>query len=138
MRARHIWMVATLVGALAGCGGGGEEPAAVSTTSGGLSAEAKAAAEAAAGIPPKPDQKTADAYLAALRKIDPDIVGDKDPERIIDRGRDQCRTIKDFPDDQDKVLMFANARFTSPEQPNGFGDDVAKKINAVVKKYLCP
>jgi hypothetical protein len=127
-----------LVGALAGCGGSEEAPEATKTTPGGLSAEARAKAEAAAGIPPKPDQATADAYLAALRKIDPEIVGDKDPERIIDRGRDQCRTIKDFPDDQDKVLMFANTRFTSPDNPNGFGDATAKKINAVVKKYLCP
>ncbi|WKU03747.1 hypothetical protein [Micromonospora sp. HUAS LYJ1] len=131
-------MVAALVGALAGCGSSEDAPQAAPTTPGGLSSEAIEKAEEAAGIPPKPDQKTAEAYLAALRKIDPEIVGDKDPDRIIDRGRDQCSTIKGFPDDQAKVIMFVNTRFTSPDHPDGFGDAKAKKINEVVKKYICP
>lgn len=138
MRARHVAVAVVAAVALAGCGSSDATPEAAPTTPSGLSSEAIAKAEEAAGIPPEPDQKTADAYLAALRAIDPDIVGDKDPERIIDRGRDQCRTIKDWPNDEAKVLKFANARFTSPEQPNGFGDAKAKKINEAVRKYLCP
>ncbi|SCL16327.1 hypothetical protein GA0074692_6863 [Micromonospora pallida] len=138
MRARHVAVAVVAAIALAGCGSSEETPEATPTTPGAISSEAVEKALEAAGIPPKPDQKTADAYLAALRKIDPDIVGDKDPDRIIDRGRDQCRTIKDWPNDEAKVIMFANTRFTSPDQPNGFGEAKAKKINEVVRKHLCP
>ncbi|EEP73498.1 hypothetical protein MCAG_03825 [Micromonospora sp. ATCC 39149] len=130
--------MAMAVIALAGCGSSGESPEAAPTTPGGLSSEAIEKAEKAAGIPPKPDQKTADAYLAALRKIDPEIVGDKDPDRIIDRGRDQCTTIREWPDDEAKVIKFVNTRFTSPDHPDGFGTAKAKKINEVVHRHLCP
>ncbi|RGC68419.1 hypothetical protein C5N14_13615 [Micromonospora sp. MW-13] len=138
MRARQVAVAAVAVIALAGCGSSEKTPEAASTTPGALSSEAIAKAEEAAGIPPKPDQATADAYLAALRKIDPEIVGDKDPDRIIDRGRDQCSSIKEWPDDEAKLIKFANTRFTSPDHPEGFGATKAKKINEVVRKYICP
>ncbi len=138
MRARHVLVVAALVAALAGCGSSEDTPAAAPTTSQGLSPEDIAKAAEAAGIPPKPDDATASAYLAALRKIDPQIVGDNDPDKLIDRGRDQCTTIKEWPDDQAKQVKFANTRFTSPEHPEGFGTTKAKKINAAVRKYICP
>ncbi|MFF5079422.1 hypothetical protein ACFY36_20385 [Actinoplanes sp. NPDC000266] len=142
MRVRRIWFSAAAMmaaGVLAGCGDTEQAPEAIpTTTSPQAKANAIAAAEKAAGIPPKPDDKTAAAYIAALRKINPDIVGDKDLDRIIDRGRDQCVSIKEFTDDEAKVLKFANSRFTSPDHPEGFGNATAKKINLVVKKYICP
>ncbi|MFF0721350.1 hypothetical protein [Micromonospora sp. NPDC003816] len=137
MKARRVAAAAVLLIALAGCGSSETatpEAAAPSV----ISSDAVEKAAAAAGIPPKPDEETAAAYLAALTKIDPDIVGDKDPDRIINRGRDQCSSIKEWPDDEAKLLMFVNARFTGPDHPNGFGDAKAKKILAAVKKHICP
>ncbi|WP_309238181.1 hypothetical protein [Actinoplanes aureus] len=136
---------ALALGVLSGCGREAEEPAApeVAAPTPDAAANSKAAAaiaeaEKAAGIPPKPSDEIAAKYLAALRKINPEIVGDTDPERLIDRGRDQCVTIKSFPDEPDKVLMFTNTRFSSPDHPNGLGDATAKKINKVIVKYICP
>lgn len=95
-------------------------------------------AEAAAGIPPKPDAVTQAAYIADLRAIDPDIIGKKDEERIVDRGRDQCSSIKKFPNDRAKLVDLTNKRFTAPDHPDGFGLAKAAKILNVVHKRLCP
>jgi len=95
-------------------------------------------AEAAVGIPPKPDAVTQAAYIADLRAIDPDIIGKKDEETIVDRGRNQCRSIKDFPKDRAKLVELTNKRFTSPNHPDGFGLVKAGKILDVVHKRLCP
>ncbi|SCL42205.1 hypothetical protein GA0074692_6709 [Micromonospora pallida] len=85
MRARHVAVAVVAAIALAAAVAA-RRPGGDSNHAGAISSEAVEKALEAAGIPPKPDQKTADAYLAALRKIDPDIVGDKDPDRIIDRA----------------------------------------------------
>lgn len=84
------------------------------------------------------DPDTEAAYLAALRRIDPDIVGKKSPDTIVDRGRNQCDSISKWPDDEQKLIEHVNVRFTAPGHPDGFGDAKAKKILKVVRKYVCP
>jgi hypothetical protein len=94
-------------------------------------------AEAAAGIPPKPDSATQRSYVTELTAIDPDIVhGDED--QAVDRGRDQCSSVKEWPGDQTKLVDLTQRRFTSPDHPEGFGPDKSAQILAVVRKYLCP
>ncbi|MFI5937856.1 hypothetical protein [Actinoplanes sp. NPDC051494] len=100
--------------------------------------EAMEQALADAGIPPKPDAVTSSKYLAALKRINPELVEDRDPASLIDRGRDQCNSIKSFPDDEAKWLWWTNQRFTSPEHPEGFGDATAAKILDVVRTHICP
>jgi hypothetical protein len=89
------------------------------------------------GIPPTPDPKTWKAYIADLTAIDPAIVHGKE-EKVVDRGRNMCSSVKETPDDQAKLVKLTNQRFTSPDHPDGFGDAKAKKILAAVRKHICP
>jgi hypothetical protein len=89
-----------------------------------------------AGLPPIPDQATADAYIAALDAIDPRIDRD-DPESAIDRGRNQCSTIRANPDRAAQVDAV-NQRFTSLERPTGWGPEVSEQILDIVHTHLCP
>lgn len=95
-------------------------------------------AGALAGIPPKPSPQNRAAFLAALNRIDPDIIGNKDPDRIIGRGRDQCSSVKNRPDDQAYLVRTTNIRFTAPDHPGGFGEARAALILKAVRRYLCP
>lgn len=89
------------------------------------------------GIPPEPDQATADAYIAALDAIDPGITrGDR--ASAIDRGRDVCSTIRSHPDDRAHQVETTNQRFTSPDHPDGWGPEVAEQLLDVVHQHLCP
>lgn len=98
-----------------------------------------AAAEApkGKGIPPKPDAATQAKYIAALTAIDPDVVNTK-PDKAVDRGRNQCETIANFPTDKQKQTDLTNQRFTSPTHPDGFGPAKAAKILDAVHTHLCP
>ncbi|MFE4397219.1 MULTISPECIES: hypothetical protein [Streptomycetaceae] len=96
-----------------------------------------ASAAPTASIPPKPDEATTAAYIAALKAIDPEIVGDK-PDRAVSRGRDQCRSVADSPKDTAGLVDLANKRFTSPKHPDGFGAEKSAKILQVVRKHICP
>ncbi|MEK8108667.1 hypothetical protein NKG94_34535 [Micromonospora sp. M12] len=78
-----------------------------------------------------------DAYLAALRKIDPRSSATRTPTGWS-TGAGPVHQHQEWPNDQATVLKFANTRFTSPEHPNGFGDTKAKKINEAVRKHICP
>ncbi|BBH68600.1 hypothetical protein ACTI_52850 [Actinoplanes sp. OR16] len=148
MRARLVWAVTTAMtaaGMVAGCGGdsdggsvGALAPVTVATVDPSAAAAAVAEAEKAAGLPPMPDEEAVDGYLAALEKINPEIVSATDPDQLVDRGRNQCVTIKDYGDDEEKVVKWANTRFSSPDHPDGFGVVTAEKINEVVEEYLCP
>lgn len=120
--------------ALAACGSDADPAPPTSEV---LAATTTAEAAVPAVSPPKPDEATAAAYLAALQAIDPAIVGDK-PERAIDRGRAQCDTITKYPADTTKQTENAQVRFTSPQHPNGFGPEKSARINGVVKQYICP
>ncbi|MFE3887695.1 hypothetical protein ACFXPQ_33120 [Streptomyces lydicus] len=107
------------------------------TAPGASSTEDMAGAEASAGIPPKPDAAVRLAYIRALTGIDPDIVHGKEA-KAVDRGRNQCQTIHDFPKDTLKQASMAEKRFTSPHHPQGFGKAKAALIVVAVHTNLCP
>ncbi|BAL89702.1 hypothetical protein AMIS_44820 [Actinoplanes missouriensis 431] len=142
MRPRRLWEGAIIVlaaGLLTACGGPEDEEApATAAVDAAAATEADQRAQEQAAIPPKPDEDTAAAYIAALKAINPEITKDREPERLVDRGRDQCATIKTFPNEPEKVVMYTNMRFTSPGHPDGFGKATAKQINAVIVEHLCP
>jgi hypothetical protein len=125
MQVRNAVLTAGAVLALAGCGTPPATPAPEPDT-------------VVTGIPPVPPRDRWGAYIAALNAIDADIVGSKGEQALVDRGRDQCGSVNDWPDDQDKLLELTNKRFTAPDHPDGFGLDTAAKILAVVRAHLCP
>ncbi|MEV5125099.1 hypothetical protein AB0K49_20290 [Streptomyces decoyicus] len=89
------------------------------------------------GIPPEPDAAAKLGYLRALTGIDPDIVHGKE-DKAVDRGRNQCQTIRNFPKDKPKQAEMAEMRFTSPSHPEGFGKVKAAQIVEAVHTNLCP
>lgn len=129
-----VWLVTVVVGALGVCCLGG-----VVAVINGADGDEQAASDpvAAAGIPPEPDAVTRGAYIDALDAIDPDIVYD-DQDKAVDRGRNLCSSVKQWPTDQAKLVGLAEQRFTSPDHPEGFGDAKAKQILAAVRQYICP
>ncbi|MFF0409029.1 hypothetical protein ACFYUY_01160 [Kitasatospora sp. NPDC004745] len=112
-------------------------PSAPATDGGSTAAPAKPAPPADAGLPAKPDGGLTDKLVAALKAIDPAIVGDK-PDQAVDRARNQCQAMYQFPKDKAKLVELANQRFTSPDHPQGFGPDTAAKINDALRATLCP
>ncbi|MFE2879341.1 DUF732 domain-containing protein [Streptomyces roseus] len=97
---------------------------------------ALASAAAAAGIPPSPAPAQRAAYLAALNKIDPEIVNGKD-DKAISRGLSQCQSMKDGKDPAKRVAS-AEKRFIGPTHPDGFGPGKSTLIVAAVLANLCP
>jgi hypothetical protein len=95
-------------------------------------------AEPYTGLVPTPDAETQAAYLAALAAIDPAIIGDKDPRTLVNRGRDQCGSVAEWPDDEERLIELTNRRFTSPDHPQGFGPEKAARILDAVRTYICP
>ncbi|MDY0809952.1 hypothetical protein [Kitasatospora purpeofusca] len=75
--------------------------------------------------------------MAALDAIDPAIVGGK-PEQAVDRARNQCQAMYQFPKDRAKLIDLANQRFTDPAHPQGFGAEKAEKILDALRTVLCP
>ncbi|MEO3751259.1 DUF732 domain-containing protein [Streptomyces sp. B6B3] len=143
-----IGVLVLLVAAVAVLSGGGDDGAAddgaasqfqdqTSTEGEPMSEEEREALLDEAGIAPEPDAATADAYLAALDAIDPEIDGD-DPESAISRGRDTCRTIHDHPDDRAQQIEQTNQRFTHPDHPDGWGRETAERILDAAHEHLCP
>ncbi|MER6316616.1 DUF732 domain-containing protein [Streptomyces sp. NPDC001581] len=94
------------------------------------------AAHSAAGIPPSPAPEQRAIYLAALNKIDPEIVNGKD-DKAISRGLSQCQSMKDEKDPTKRVES-TNRRFIGPSPPDGFGPTKAAFILAAVQTNLCP
>ncbi|WP_316524715.1 hypothetical protein [Kitasatospora brasiliensis] len=103
----------------------------------GASAPAKPAPPADAGLPAKPNADLTTKLVAALDAIDPAIVGGK-PDKAVDRARNQCQSIYQFPKDKQKLTDLANQRFTSSDHPQGFGPETAAKINEALLATLCP
>ncbi|MER5432523.1 hypothetical protein [Streptomyces sp. NPDC002588] len=97
----------------------------------------RTAKKGGAALPPRPDTKGEAAYVRALTAIDPDIVHDKE-DQAVERGRDQCATLREFPDDREKQIGAALRRFTSPGHPDGFGRAKTTRIVDAVHTNLCP
>lgn len=89
-------------------------------------------------LPPNPAPAEWKAYIAALNDIDPDIIGTKSEQTMVDRGRNQCVSIRLHPDDMKELVRSVNYRFTAPGYPGGFGDEKSEAILAAVRKYICP
>jgi peptidoglycan hydrolase-like protein with peptidoglycan-binding domain len=86
-------------------------------------------AEAAAGIPPKPDAATRTALLAVLKAINPALVADED--KAIDNARNQCSTINGG----GNADASAQARFSTSDHEVTAAE--AQAINAALKSALC-
>ena len=93
---------------------------------------------AESNIPPPPSSRNAAMFLVALEAINPELLEDRHSEALINRGRDQCATIKDWPGDEGKWVWWAEQRFTSPAHPQGLGPATAKRVIAAARKYICP
>lgn len=102
-------------------------PAVVGTADSGDSSEA----EKAAGIPDAPTGAARDAYLAAIRDVDPAIV--EDEEKAIDAGRNQCSHLAA---PNDKSDWLAAQRFGNDARP--LTDAQGKALNAALRATLCP
>lgn len=89
------------------------------------------------GIVPAPDESTAAAYVAALNAISPEIV-DGNPAKAVSRGRNQCDSIRNFPDDRERLIDYVRIRFNSDRHPDGFDRETSGKILDVVRAHLCP
>ncbi|MGW4891863.1 hypothetical protein ACWEQL_06295 [Kitasatospora sp. NPDC004240] len=100
-------------------------------------APAKPAPPSDAGLPAKPDAAATAKVIAALEAIDPAIVGGK-PEQAVDRARNQCQSMYQFPKDRAKLIELADQRFTAPDHPQGFGPEKAEKIVDALRTTLCP
>jgi hypothetical protein len=92
-------------------------------------------------VPPKPSEDATKAFIAELNAIDPDIVHGK-PDKAIDRARDQCTSIRAWHDAEPKLvevrlIELTRQRFTSPAHPDGFGSEMAARILAAVRTYIC-
>ncbi|MEU9165101.1 DUF732 domain-containing protein [Streptomyces sp. NPDC048424] len=98
--------------------------------------EAPDSTASAAGIPPSPASEQRVIYLAALNKIDPEIVNGND-DKAISRGLNQCQSMKDEKDPTKRVES-TNKRFIGPNHPDGFGPTKAAFILAAVQTNLCP
>ncbi|MER5987065.1 hypothetical protein [Streptomyces sp. NPDC001787] len=132
-------VAASLLAALTACGGGNDEkPAGKGSASAPSEAEREAAREAA-GLPPEPSATARYAFLEALDDIDERISKPGTDERTVDRGLNQCGSIKSFPDDRDKLVELTLDRFTIPTRlPDINNADTGGKILDAVHHHLCP
>ena len=137
MRTRTILGTLAALALLTACGGGDEESTAENKPSKApsLSAEEREKIREDAGLPSPTDEQKA-AYIKALNAIDADIVHGKD-EKAIDRGLNQCSSIKRY-DDEAKLVEMTNSRFSSPSAPEGHGEAIAKQILKATHENLCP
>ncbi|MFE9797102.1 hypothetical protein ACFYRL_35905 [Streptomyces goshikiensis] len=145
MRTHHIALLAAVgLLALTGCSGAvtskpkpdAKVVAPPSASQSSAAPEALSSAAAAAGIPPSPAPEQRAIYLAALKKIDPEIVNGKD-DKTISRGLSQCQSMKGEKDPTKRVES-TNRRFIGPNHPDGFGPTKAAFILAAVQTNLCP
>lgn len=88
-------------------------------------------AEAAAGIPPKPDAAKQAVLIAALQSIDPGL--GTDPDKTIDAARNQCSTLNGS---GDPTGHTAATRFGDDAHP--LTDTQGMAINGALKIALCP
>ncbi|MGW9638824.1 hypothetical protein ACWHAU_06655 [Streptomyces albidoflavus] len=138
MRTRTILGTLAALALLTACGGGDEESTAENKPSKApsLGAEEREKIREDAGMPSPTDEQKA-AYIKALNAINADIVHGKD-EKAIDRGINQCSSIKRYKDDEAKQVELTNSRFSSPSAPEGHGEAIAKQILKATHENLCP
>ncbi|WP_407835620.1 hypothetical protein ACE1OC_02765 [Streptomyces sp. DSM 116496] len=146
MRRHHVIIALTGAGilALTGCGSDSEAPTSGKpSTSTVPSADPSArpsadpsAARPDSGLPPSPAPAQRASYLAALNKIDPEIVNGQD-DKAVSRGLDQCQSMKGEKDPTKRVAG-ANQRFIGPNHPDGFGPVKSALIVAATQANLCP
>lgn len=85
--------------------------------------------EKAAGIPPEPTGAERVALLAALKAINPALVGDED--KAITNARNQCSAIKG----SGNADASAKARFSTSQHE--VSDTEAVAINTALKASIC-
>jgi hypothetical protein len=138
--ARHVLLAGAVVALLAGCDSAGPAGDAVPPPPPGSPPPGgpPPGGPPPDGAPPPPDRATAEAYVADLRRIDPAIVGAGDIRALVDRGREQCAAIREFPDDRARLVELTEQRFTAPGHPDGFGAAKAAAILDVVRARICP
>ncbi|WP_031010675.1 hypothetical protein [Streptomyces sp. NRRL F-5727] len=83
-----------------------------------------------AGIPPEPQGAEREALLGALRTINPALV--EDPDKAIDRARNQCSAINGGGDNVDSL---AQQRFSTSSHEVTAVE--AKAINATLGATFC-
>lgn len=88
-------------------------------------------AEAAAGIPPKPDAAKQAVLIAALKAVDPALADD--PDKTTDAARNQCSTLAGGGDPSGHT---AAQRFGNDTHP--LTDAQGMAINAALQIALCP
>ncbi|OII63787.1 hypothetical protein BJP40_02595 [Streptomyces sp. CC53] len=145
MRTRTTTIAAALLlAALTGCSSASEpeQPAAApsqapAAEAPSTSAEDKAKAREAAGLPPSPEPQPRAAFLAALNALEPDLVHGKD-DKAISRGLDTCSALKRHPGDRSKQIEVTAKRWTSPDHPEGRSLPTAEKVLDLSHKHLCP
>ncbi|PAN01013.1 hypothetical protein CJI59_13905 [Streptomyces sp. Alain-F2R5] len=118
-----------------------EEPTAVNkpTADKSVSAEDKAKAREAAGLPPEPNAEARKAFLDALNAIDSRIIKPGKDDQAVSRGLNQCSSIKANPDDTAKLAESALSRFTIDTRlPEINTPETGQKIVDAVRKHLCP
>lgn len=142
MRTHHTYtlLIAAGVLSLVACSSdpepASEKPAPTAAAPAASKSAAPEAARSNAAIPPSPTPAQRAAYLAALNKIDPEIVNGKD-DKAVSRGLDQCQSMKDEKDPSKRVAS-ADRRFIGPTHPDGFGTAKSALIVAAVQVNLCP
>ncbi|MEU3836369.1 hypothetical protein [Streptomyces microflavus] len=133
-------LIAAALLALTACGTEPEPAAPAAGPEASASTLSKAdrdAALAAAGLPPRPDDATAAAFVKALDDINTDIAHGK-TDKAVSRGMDTCGLVKRYPDDKTKQIDQTNKRWSSPTHPDGHGLATAEKILTVSHTRLCP
>lgn len=104
-----------------------------------LSAEDKAKAREAAGLPPEPTADARKAFLDALNAIDARIIKPGKEDQAVSRGLNQCGSIKRTPDDREKLVQQTLERFTIDTRlPEIATAETGGKILDAVHKHLCP
>jgi hypothetical protein len=82
------------------------------------------------GLPTLADGPRKDAFLAAVRAVDPALAAD--PDRAVANGRTQCKRIATDPETADHLTA---ERFGSPDHP--LTDAQGAAINSALKLTLC-
>jgi hypothetical protein len=121
------------LGATACSSGGGHDKDAAGKDPGTATAPtgtAPVATPGTGGLPTLADGPRKDAFLAAVRAVDPALAAD--PDRAVANGRTQCKRIATDPETADHLTA---ERFGSPDHP--LTDAQGAAINSALKLTLC-